>query len=197
MKINQHTTSLMHSPLLKKTSTADDNYWQQQLNLQQSDIHFNKHLTDSEQLSLNQQNISQTIQSTTPTHSQKQLITLAIDIHIEKTNNRSHPLSMIEWEPGLSVLKENGLQAGEYIIFKNTQDSSRKINQLFNQSVKSILVPMYKKHQMYMDEHRVELAFNTHDLSKQNLTKLQAMLKHWLNQKGYTLKKLLINGEAP
>jgi len=52
----------------------------------------------------------------------------------------------------------------------------------------------YKNHQLFINDNLVELALNTTQLSKQQTNELQQFIKQWLTNKGYALKRLIING---
>ena len=177
----------------------DDYYWQHQHQLQQSDITFNAKpqelsnpgLSDNRNPRLSTENREQSIENDLdvmvsivsealhpekiepPTNDNRSVNTTAKILHL------ALQAAIVEHSRGLDVM---------------AHDSQTNVTNLSQQPMLA-LASVFKHYQLFLDGNQVELTLNTTHLSKQQVSELHTFIREWLNQKGFTLKQLILNGE--
>jgi hypothetical protein len=193
-----HADAAGSKPNLLDTRQADEYYWQHQHQLQQSDITFNSVVRDTnplippdatllkspinlmEKFNLHQLNNINAHPITVPTENVDRVRKGACDVLTAApilVGTSQAPLPLL---PTISI--ETMSEAINTVLRKTLPTPTATI--------------MLKPYQLFVDDDdRIELTLNTTHLSKQQGLELQTFIRQWLNQKGFTLKQLVLNGE--
>jgi len=178
------------------TRQADEYYWQHQHQLQQSDITFNPvevntpaPITPDRELAKDSINPMEKFSPESLTLSEfdmQQLNDIHRDIIAVSTESEPRP-------SGRGAILTFTLPDGRG---SDSVETTRSINTILR---KPLITPtstsIFKHYQLFIDDNQVELTLNTAHLSKLQVIELQTFIRQWLNQKGYTLKQLVLNGE--
>lgn len=179
-----------------KQNSGDEYYWQHQNQLQQSALRFNplcvKHI---EQLEFE------------PTETGKPCINLQTDTSdtVQQISNSSIKTGCEVIETALlpmipeqsnktvkAVFEQVMIYLENKLEDKLTRNDAHKLI-LSKQPIADTVI--FKNHQLFIDNNVVELTLNTSQLSKDETSELQKLVKQWLANKGYILKQFIINGE--
>lgn len=173
----------------------DAYYWQHQNQLQQSAITFNPFVRDTHQTitsdtkkttNITNPVINITANEPSPVH--------VLFIRLEKTTP--------ECITAPELIIEQLMMHIEHITEQTSMGTEHQIVEqpivkktLYLKPVLNAATPStFKNYQLFLEDNQVELTFNTTRLSKQHITALQKSVQHWLRDRGYTLKQLMING---
>ena len=187
---------LLDSP----THQGDDYYWQHQHQLQVSALTFHP-LVDSKAkknlITSNYQDINQSITTpkAIPNADTRQLL-VPINKPLEQSSSESIRLSVPEVESVIATL-EHILQNPGVDPSARRMDPFVTNNSHGPQPINhpaSLPNSMFKNYQLFLTNNVVELTLNTTQLSKQQASDLEKIIKQWLTHKGYSLKQLTING---
>ncbi len=179
--------------LLSPFSEKGNAYWQHQNQLQPSALTFKPAITHAEtKITPDNEPIKEPIILPITIDPAPQVTHIAMQI--EKNTPSSITLSKLTIEQFVTHIKTSMEQPFEMLgqgptYARNVGWASAQHARLSSTNIQS-----FKQYQLFADDMQVELTLNMTYLSKQDLTELKKLIQHYLSQKGYTLKQLMING---
>jgi hypothetical protein len=184
----------LDTPSTKKN--GDDYYWQHQNQLQQSALMFSS--VNKQEASKRDNREVLPDQDNRTAIKNSVFVSPAMITPIPKPVDTPSPslASLISLaEPQITGLKETHeptTMSSDSKIINKMDAKNNSIEFIIRQILPKNSI--FKNHQLFINNNEVELTLNTSQLSKEETHQLQKFMKQWLNQKGYALTKLIING---
>ena len=178
---------------------SDDYYWQHQSQLQQSEISFNQLIHENKTHLTREDSPSVKVAVTPSAPIKASPHSLRVTIVIEKCMPTSMHLTQWDLEQLITHLAKSASAIVSPDVSEPRASGSVPLtfplsNGRSSDSASPAFASPFKSHQLFFDGNRVELAFNTTQLSKPQITELQRFIQQWLSKKGYALKQLTLNG---
>lgn len=183
----------LNSPVLSRSD--DSYYWQHQAQLQKSALQF-----QSTQSEITKQWATDTTEPSNLVLSAEQNTNLPMTSTGASSGLRSflsapEPLSVSDLEQLNSLLQTGSKQA---LILHDVRIMRRIDADKIAPNRSPRLIPQTsganKSHQLFLTDLTAELSLNTSKLNREEVQDLKKIIKQWLNDKGYALTRVIING---
>lgn len=176
-------------------STGDEYYRQHQNQLQQSALTFKSSVavkelspkTTAEQLNQPNQRLP-----ASQLNLSAQLIRHSIVANVEKPQESCIPTEA-DFNELITNIEIFSNQQADTLSAKISERPQLKSNLT---AIRNTSVPdtPFKNHHLHITENAVELTLNTSQFSGKQAKEIQTLIKQWLQNKGYRLQQLIING---